>query len=184
MDYPNYTLYIESYAQDQSYATELAITIGRIKPAHIVYVNSPLVNSTLTMTEQLSNASRTWNYIMSVWSLGDLPFATDTEIGVFKMATTPSIQPKLLNDVANFTASDVAAARLNGSFMVTTLNKSVDGNTLTVTYTVQPSQVPTITLIELLDAYGNALTSSTCYVPVTTTQVLTHTIPVQEGNNG
>lgn len=184
MDYPNYTLYIESYAQDQSYATELAITIGRIKPAHIVYVNSPLVNSTLTMTEQISNASRTWNYIMSAWSLGDLPFATDTEIGVFKMATTPSIQPKLLNDVANFTASDVASARLNGSFMVSAINKVVDGNTLTVTYTVQPSQVPTITLIELLDAYGNALTSSTCYVPVTTTQVLTHTIPVQEGNNG
>lgn len=184
VDYPNYTLYIESFSENQSYATELAITIGKIKPAHIVYVNSPLVNSTLTLSEQISNSSRTWNYIMSAWSLGELPFATDTPIGVFKMASTPSIQQELLNDVASFTSSDVAAARLNGSFMVSAINKVVDGNTLTVTYTVQPSQVETITLIELVDAYGNALTSSTCYVPVTTTQVLTHTIPVQEATNG
>lgn len=184
VDYPNYTLYIESFSENQSYATELAITIGKIKPAHIVYVNSPLVNSTLTLSEQISNASRTWNYIMSAWSLGELPFATDTLIGVFKMASTPSVQQKLLNDVAGFTASDVAAARLNGSFVVSAINKVVDGNTLTVTYTVQPPQVETVTLVELLDAYGNALTSSTCYVPVTTTQVFTHTIPVQEGING
>ena len=184
VDYPNYTLYIESFAEDQSYATELAITIGTIKPAHIVYVNSPLVNSTLTLSEQISNSSRTWNYIMSAWSLGELPFATDTPIGVFKMASTPSIQPQLLNDVATFTSSDVAAAQLNGSFMVTALTKSVSGNTLTITYTVQPSQMSTIILIELLDAQGNVLTSSSCYVPVTTTQVITHTIPVQEATNG
>lgn len=184
VDYPNYTLYIESFAEDQSYATELAITIGKIKPAHIVYVNSPLVNSTLTLSEQISTASRTWNYIMSAWSLGELPFASDTPLEVFKTASTPSIQPQLLNDVAAFTSTDVTAARLNGSFMVTAINKVVDGNTLTVTYTVQPSQVETVTLVELLDAYGNALTSSTCYVPVTTTQVFTHTIPVQEGLNG
>ncbi|WP_297234011.1 putative phage tail protein [uncultured Flavonifractor sp.] len=184
MDYPNYTLYIESYAQDQSYATELAITIGRIKPAHIVYINSSLINSAMTMTEQISNASRTWNYIMSAWNLGDQPFATDTKIGVIKMTSTPSIQPKLLNDVANFTASDVAAARINGAFMVSPLGKEVNGNILTISYTIKPDQVNTVTRVELVDAYGNALTDSTCYVPVTTTQVLTHTIPVQEANNG
>ena len=32
VDYPNYTLYIESSAQNQSYATEVAFTINRIKP--------------------------------------------------------------------------------------------------------------------------------------------------------
>lgn len=181
VDYPNYTLYIESYAQNQSYATELAITIGKIKPAHIVYVNSPYVETPISITEQISNYSRQWNYIMSAWSLGDLPFATDTEIGVVKMASTPSVQPALLEDTANFISTDVAAVRLNGSFMVTTLSKSVSGGTLTITYTVQPSQLESITLIELLDAYGNVLTSSTCYVPVTTTQVLKHSIPVQEG---
>lgn len=181
VDYPNYTLYIESYAQNQSYATELAITIGKIKPAHIVYVNSPYVETPVSITEQISNCSREWNYIMSAWPLGTLPFATDTEIGVVKMASTPSVQPALLEDTANFISTDVAAVRLNGSFMVTALSKSVSGGTLTITYTVQPSQIESITLIELLDAYGNVLTSSTCYVPVTTTQVLKHSIPVQEG---
>lgn len=182
VDYPNYTLYIESYAQDQSYATELAITIGKIKPAHIVYVNSPYVETGISFTEEISNSTRSWNYIMSAWPLGEQPFATDTEIGVIKMPTIPSVQTALLTDVANYVSSDVAFARLNGTYSISALTKSVSNHTLTITYTVQPSQVSTITLIELLDAFGNVLTSSTCYVPVTTTQVIKHSIPVQEGS--
>lgn len=181
VDYPNYALYIKSYAQNQSYATELAVTIGRIKPAHIVYIASAYVSSPLALTEQISGATRQWNYIMSAWSLGDLPFATDTPTGVIKLPTIPSVQPALLADVANFVSSDVYAARLNGALVIDAITKSVSGSTLTVTYTVQPSQVNVITKVELIDAYGNSLTSSTCYVPVTTTQVLEHSIPVQEG---
>lgn len=45
VDYPNYTLYIESSAENQLYATEVAYTINRIKPAHIVYVNTPYTRS-------------------------------------------------------------------------------------------------------------------------------------------
>lgn len=181
VDYPNYALYIKSYAQNQPYATELAVTIGRIKPAHIVYIASAYVSSPIALTEQISGATRQWNYIMSAWSLGELPFATDTPTGVIKLPTIPSVQPALLADVANFVSSDVYAARLNGAIVIDPVTKSVNGNVLTVTYTVQPSQVSVITKIELIDAYGNALTSSTCYVPVTTTQVLEHSIPVQEG---
>ena len=181
VDYPNYTLYIESYAQNQSYANEVAYTINRIKPAHIVYVNSPLVSSPLTLTEEIQQSQRTWNYLMSSWSLGALPFATDTPIGVVKMASIPSIQDTLLTDVANFVSSDVVYARLNGSYVVSALDKSVSDNTLIISYTIQPSQVPLITLLELLDANNNVLTSSTVYIPVTTTQVIKHTIPVQEG---
>lgn len=181
VDYPNYSLYIRSYSQNQSYAAELAVTIGRIKPAHIVYIASAYVSSPIALTEQISGATRKWNYIMSAWSLGELPFATDTPTGVIKLPTIPSVQPALLADVANFVSSDVYAARLNGALVIDSITKSVSGNTLTVTYTVQPSQVDVITKVELIDAYGNALTSSTCYVPVVTTQVLEHSIPVQEG---
>lgn len=181
VDYPNYALYIKSYAQNQPYATELAVTIGRIKPAHIVYIASAYVSSPIALTEQISGATRQWNYIMSAWSLGELPFATDTPTGVIKLPTIPSVQPALLADVANFVSSDVYAARLNGALVIDSITKSVDGNTLTVTYTVQPSQVDAITKVELIDAYGNALTSSTCYMPVVATQVLEHSIPVQEG---
>ena len=50
VDYPNYTLYIESAAQNQNYATELAFTINRIKPAHIVWVNAPFVRTGLLLS--------------------------------------------------------------------------------------------------------------------------------------
>ena len=157
VDYPNYTLYIESAAQNQNYATELAFTINRIKPAHIVWVNAPFVR------------------------MGRLPFATDGPEGVIKMPETPSIQQALLAGVANFVSGDVASARVNGTVAITGLTKTVEGSELTVTYTIMPSQATEITALELLDAEGNILTSSTVYIPVTTNVVLKHIIPVAEG---
>ena len=41
VDYPNYTLYIDSAAENQAWATEVAITVNTIKPCHIVYRSRP-----------------------------------------------------------------------------------------------------------------------------------------------
>ena len=181
VDYPNYTLYIESAAQNQNYATELAFTINRIKPAHIVWVNSPFVRTGLLLSEIISSAQRIYNYKLGAWELGRLPFATDGPEGVIKMPETPSIQQALLAGVANFVSGDVASARVNGTVAITGLTKTVEGSELTVTYTIMPSQATEITALELLDAEGNILTSSTVYIPVTTNVVLKHIIPVAEG---
>ena len=181
VDYPNYTLYIESAAQNQNYATELAFTINRIKPAHIVWVNSPFVRTGLLLSETISSAQRTYNYKLGSWELGLLPFATDGPEGVIKMPETPSIQQALLTGVANFVSGDVASARVNGTIPIADLAKSVEGAELTVTYTVLPSQTTEITSLELLDGEGNVLTSSTVYIPVTTNVVMKHIIPVAEG---
>ena len=181
VDYPNYTLYIESAAQNQNYATELAFTINRIKPAHIVWVNSPFVRTGLLLSETISSAQRTYNYKLGSWELGLLPFATDGPEGVIKMPETPSIQQALLTGVANFVSGDVASARVNGTIPIADLTKSVEGAELTVTYTVLPSQTTEITALELLDGEGNVLTSSTVYIPVTTNVVMKHIIPVAEG---
>lgn len=181
VDYPNYTLYIESAAQNQNYATELAFTINRIKPAHIVWVNSPFVRTGLLLSETISSAQRTYNYKLGSWELGLLPFATDGPEGVIKMPETPSIQQALLTGVANFVSGDVASARVNGTISIADLAKSVEGAELTVTYTVLPSQTTEITSLELLDGEGNVLTSSTVYIPVTTNVVMKHIIPVAEG---
>lgn len=181
VDYPNYTLYIESAAQNQNYATELAFTINRIKPAHIVWVNSPFVRTGLLLSETISSAQRTYNYKLGSWELGLLPFATDGPEGVIKMPETPSIQQALLTGVANFVSGDVASARVNGTISIADLTKSVEGAELTVTYTVLPSQTTEITALELLDGEGNVLTSSTVYIPVTTNVVMKHIIPVAEG---
>lgn len=181
VDYPNYTLYIESAAQNQNYATELAFTINRIKPAHIVWINSPFVRTGLLLSETISSAQRTYNYKLGSWELGLLPFATDGPEGVIKMPETPSIQQALLTGVANFVSGDVASARVNGTIPIADLTKSVEGAELTVTYTVLPSQTTEITSLELLDGEGNVLTSSTVYIPVTTNVVMKHIIPVAEG---
>ena len=74
-----------------------------------------------------------------------------------------------------------ASARVNGTVAITGLTKTVEGSELTVTYTIMPSQATEITALELLDAEGNILTSSTVYIPVTTNVVLKHIIPVAEG---
>lgn len=181
VDYPNYTLYIESAAQNQNYATELAFTINRIKPAHIVWINSPFVRTGLLLSETISSAQRTYNYKLGSWELGLLPFATDGPEGVIKMPETPSIRQALLTGVANFVSGDVASARVNGTIPIADLAKSVEGAELTVTYTVLPSQTTEITALELMDGEGNVLTSSTVYIPVTTNVVMKHIIPVAEG---
>ena len=181
VDYPNYTLYIESSAQNQNYATEVAFTINRIKPAHIVYVNTPFIQSGLLLSEQIERLNRVYNYKLGLWALGQLPFATDQDSEVVKLPETPSIQQTLLTGVANFVSGDVASARINGAISITNLSKSVENNILTITYTVANSQTTEITSVELLDGDGNVLTSSTVYVPVGDTIVMKHTIPVSEG---
>ena len=181
VDYPNYTLYIESSAENQLYATEVAYTINRIKPAHIVYVNTPYTRSGLLLSEAIELSQRIFNYKLGAWGLGVMPFATEQSQGVIKMPATPSIQPALLAGVANFISTDVSAARINGSIMISELEKSVSDNTLTVTYTVAQELADAITRAELLDTEGNVLTSSQVYVPVTAATVMKHIIPVSEG---
>lgn len=181
VDYPNYTLYIESSAQNQNYTQEVAFTINRIKPAHIVYVNTPFIQSGILLSEQIERLIRTYNYKLGSWALGALPFATDGENEVVKLPETPSIQQALLTGVADFVSGDVASARINGTISITALSKSVSGNILTITYTVANTQTTEITSAELLDGDGNVLTSSQVYVPVGDSIVMKHTIPVNEG---
>ena len=181
VDYPNYSLYIESGAQNQNYYGELVYTVGKIKPAHIVWVNRPFVRAGLELTEEIRLRDRVYNYHLGGWGLGLLPFGQETDKGVIKTAETPSIQPQLLNDSAAFVASDVAMARVNGTLLITNLTKTVEGDTATISYPVFTGDVGTITKVELLDAQQRVLTASPVYVPVGTNTVMKHIIPVQEG---
>lgn len=181
VDYPNYTIYIESAAMNQSYATEVEFTINRIKPAHIVYLNKPYVETGVLLSETITQDNRFFNYQLGSWALGALPFATDTPQGVIKLPTTPSIQSAFLSDVATFASSDIASVQVNGSISITSLTKEVSGNTCTITYTIQPSQTTEITSLSLLREDGTVLTTSDVYVPVSQAVLMTHTIPVAEG---
>ena len=179
LDYPNYAIYVESSAENQQYATEVAYTIGQVKPAHIVYVNTPYTRSGLLVSETIELSERLYNYNLGSWGIGVQPFASESSKGVIKMPNMPSVQPAMLADVAGFMATDIASARINGSITVSELNKEVDGSTLTVTYTVVGAEA--VTSAELLDSSGTVLTSSTVYVPVAGSTVMKHILPVAEG---
>lgn len=185
VDYPNYTLYVESAAENQDYATEISVTINTIKPCHIVYVNRPLLAANILASETIGLTKTVYNYRLGSWALGVNPFSSDQDLGVIKMASQPSIQSTLLTGLANFAATDPASARINGSIIITPLTTSVSGNQGTVTYTVTESQADTVTLVELLDSDSNVLTASGVYVPITGSAQFKHTFTVQEGlSNG
>ena len=182
VDYPNYTLYIESAAQNFNYATEVTYTVNRIKPAHIAFVQKPFVQSGLLLSETISGALRDYNYVLGSWQLGVLPFAVEEDMGVLKLPTTPSVQPPLLSGVAGFVLGDIAAARINGAIVVNDVSKTQEGALVTVTYPVSSSLTDEILQAELLDSAGNVLTSSAIYVAVGPQPVImTHKIPVREG---
>lgn len=188
VDYANYALTIEAGAEDQSYWQELAYTVNHIKPAHITYISRPLIRTGILMSEEVRSAHFEWNYYLGSWALGAESFADETDVEVVKTANINSIQPAMLNGVANFASGDVAYVQINGGIDIGTINKAVTpaqyvggAATLTVSYNVTTTMTDAVTSVALMDADGNALTSMSVYVPVTETVNLQHTILIQEG---
>lgn len=180
VDYPNYTLYILSSARQKDYASEVACTIETMKPAHIVYVNTPVVQSMLAICQRMQGNHLLWQYRLGQWKLAVHPFADKQDMGVLPMQSIASIQPILLCRVASFLMEHIAAARLNGTVVIKELDISVVEHVLTISYLVMPHQVTSITQIELLDAQNTVLTACIVYVPVSATVQIKHNIPIQE----
>lgn len=181
VDYPNYTLYIESSSENQNYFTEIAYTINKIKPAHIVFINKPLTVTGITVDESVELTDLQWNYILDgTWLLGEKPFVTRNVLEVITTPAQDTVQTALLNATAESVINTVASARVNGTVAISTLTKETDGNTAVIQYTVTEAQAAAVTQLELLDSGGNVLTTSTVYVPIEGEAVFTHKIPVEE----
>ncbi len=178
IDYPNYTLYILSSAENQAYATEVSYTIGRIKPAHIVYINKPYTADSVNLMESVSLSELVWNYKLGTWGLGLSSFTSTQEKEVIVVPSVYSIQNELLNDTATAVSENVASAKINGTISISAIDKSTSGNVAQITYTVKPDQTTLITQVALLDSSGNVLTTSPVYVPVSGDTILTHKITV------
>lgn len=184
VDNENYTLYIESTAEDQKWFQEIAITVGNTKPANIVFINRPLVVHGVFVNETVRLRELVWNYRLGVsWNLGQKPFISYDDKGVIVLATTPSIQQAMLNKLATFSVGEIAKVRINGTYIITDFEvKSASANVGTVQYYVVPeSGITNVTRIELLDSANNVLTRSNVYVPLVLGVNLKHTILVKEG---
>lgn len=182
VDYANRTLYVESFVVNQQWFNELRITINRIKPCNLVFVNKPLIMADIVANETIVSATQHYNYILGQWQLGQEPFATTDSEEVIKLPSVKSINPNLLADVASFSATDVVAVRLNGSVKLSDFTtKAGQGTTTIVEYEVKPAQASEITQIELLGTGDRVLTASAVYIPVTEAVICKHSINFKEG---
>ena len=182
VDYANRTLYIESFVVNQQWFNELRITINRIKPCNLVFVNKPLIMADVVANETIVSATQHYNYILGQWQLGQEPFATTDSEEVIKLPSVKSINPNLLADIASFSATDVVAVRLNGSVKLSNFaTKAGQGATTIVEYEVKPAQASEITQIELLGTGDRVLTASSVYIPVTEAVICKHSINFKEG---
>ena len=182
VDYANRTLYIESFVVNQQWFNELRITINRIKPCNLVFVNKPLIMADVVANETIVSATQHYNYILGQWQLGQEPFATTDSEEVIKLPIVKSINPNLLADIASFSATDVVAVRLNGSVKLSNFTtKAGQGTTTMVEYEVKPAQASEITQIELLGTGDRVLTASAVYIPVTEAVICKHSINFKEG---
>lgn len=180
IDYPNYTLYIESSSENQQYYNEVLYTINKIKPAHIAYINKPFTTSAITIDESVELSELEWNYRLSAWGLGINPFVTSQMKEVLVLPSQQSIQPQLLNSTAESVINIVNSARINGTTVINTLTKETRANKAVIQYKVKETQAKTVTQIELLDVNGNVLTTSGVYVPITDEAVFMHYLPIEE----
>lgn len=188
IDYPGYTIYIEHTAQSMNYTLELEWTINHIKPAHMAYVSRPYIDAVVAVAERVSyipnDHSTQYNYKLGTWVLGDQPFVSPEGEVVAKPESTPSVKPPMLADAAEAIMQNVFAVRVNGSSVITALQKSVAGSQVQIIAAASQSIADVITKEELLDGLGNVLSSADVYIPVTSAVQLIYRITVREGTNG
>ena len=182
VDFNNYTLYVESSVVDQRWFNELRITINKIKPCNLVFINKPLITAEVVANETISSAVKHYNYILGQWRLGKKPFVSIDAEEVVKLPNVKSINPNLLKDVAAFSATDIVAVRLNSGVRMSNFKtKAGQGTSTIIEYEVKPEQVSEITKIELLGAGDKVLTTSAVYIPVMESVICRHTINFKEG---
>ena len=207
VDNDAFTLYIESSAENQNWYQEILITLHSIKPANIVFINKPLLTSQINISEAIDRGelvwkyklgtqwvlgaspflwykNSKWNYLLGTWPLGQEPFLSKTWEGLV-LATTPSIKQRLLNDVASFTAGEIAKVRLNGALVINGADFTVhmvEENVVTIEYQVDSSSgFSSVDQIEVLNKNDAVLTSSAVYVPLIEGASFKHTLLVKEG---
>lgn len=184
IDYNNYTLTVNSAAENQSYAQEVAVVIGKIKPANIVFVSRPLVVQGLFENETITNIPLQFNYRLGTrWNLGQKPFKSRGVKEVIKMADVQSIDDNLLTETANFIDSIIYKIIVNDNVEIMDfVTKQVSDNTIELEYNVNNDLgVNFINRLRVCKKDGTVLTDATVYIPVVGETLVNHKISVKEG---
>ena len=183
-DKDEFTLYIESSASDQQWATELSITINSIKPANIVYVNVPAIFNSMYVNSKSSYSQNTSNYVSGLWVVGEKDIVSYANKGDIVMATTLTMTDTMMELMLVQLKDDIVADfYLNDSVVkpaVKTINSAT--NQLVSTCDLLASDgITDLTKVVLRNASGEALDIHNVSVPVIDGITLKHTLTIGEG---
>lgn len=184
INYDKYTLIINSAAENQAYAQEVAVFVGKVKPANILFVSRPLVLQGLIENEVISNIPLNFNYRLGTkWNLGQKPFKSRGVKEIIKMANTNSLTNELLTSTANFINGIIDKIIVNDDVVITDfVTKKVSNNVVELEYNVNNDMgVNFINRLRVCKADNTILTDVNVYVPVVGETLVNHKISVSEG---
>lgn len=183
VEYGTYTITTEASAVTQGWAQEIAVTINKIKPCNMIYINKPLVADTILVNETVAYSETVYNYHLgTTWLLGQKPFGSIEDKGVVKVAGVNSITDDFLNILAQHEADEIEKVIVNGTLEITTLVKNVVDNYVTIEYEVPVSSgLGIITSLTFKNTLDVTLTTANVYVPITTDVTMKHTFETKEG---
>ncbi|GAA0104307.1 hypothetical protein UT300013_09290 [Paraclostridium sordellii] len=186
VDPGKFTLYIESKILNQTWFNETYITINKMKPANIVFINKPFIDEKILANEELMLAQREYNYRLgSTWRLGTLPFKSLHEKGAIKLKQNNSIQKYFLDELKGFALSKIGYVKLNNVKVVNEfITKDIVNEKLTLEYAVLHNfGLNEITKVDIYTSDNKLLTSIDLYVPIIEDIELKHIINIEEGVN-
>ena len=181
-----FTLYIESKILNQTWFNETYITINKMKPANIIFINKPFVDEKILANEELMLAQREYNYRLgSTWRLGTLPFKSLHEKGAIKLKQNNSIQKYFLDELKGFALSKIGYVKLNNVKVINEfITKDIVNGKLTLEYAVLHSLgLNEISKVDIYTSDNKLLTSIDLYVPIIEDLELKHVINIEEGVN-
>lgn len=184
IDYDNYTLYLESAAENQLYYNEIAVLMSNIKPCNIVFINMPLVSQQIFVSEQVNVSKLTYNYVLGgQWKLGEKPFISYKDKGIIKGRSTNSMSSLMEVKYRQFTLSEITSVLINNTIRITTFltKEEVNGEAIIEYIVPQQEQNIEVTNIKLLDKDGLICFESPVYVPVYEDTIMKHNIIIKEG---
>ena len=183
-DYNAYTITLNSAAESQSYAQEVALLVSKIKPANMLFINTPLLVNTIFGFEVITQSPLTLNYKLGTsWNLGRKPFSSRGNEETIKMAGVSSIQANLLEETASYISSIISKVVINGSVEITQfVTKQAVGGTVEIEYTIDSTMgLNNVTRLQLCKSDGTVLTDVTVYVPVAGETLVNHKLNIVEG---
>lgn len=186
VDPDRFTLYVESKILNQVWFNETYITIHKMKPANIIFVNKPFIDEKILANEEITLAQREYNYRLgSTWRLGTLPFKSLHQKGAIKLKENNSIQDYFINELKNFALNKIGYVKLNNTKVISEfITKNIVDGKLTLEYAVLKNfGLTEITRVDVYTPDNNLLTSINLYVPIIEDLELKHVINIEEGVN-